>query len=1384
MRLPLKSSTYICLLMLALSGAATAAEPASFDSLDKEYSRDIRPLVTQWCQECHSTEAQEGELDLQQFTALADVRRGTKAWLKVAEMLDNGEMPPKDAPQPTADQKRQLREWIRRYLDAEAHASAGDPGPVVLRRLSNAQYVYTVQDITGVPLNPLREFPSDNAAGEGFTNTGNALVMSPALLTKYLDAGKEIASHAVLLSDGFRFAATNSPRDWTDDVLARIRQTYLQHCDSQAAAKVNLHGLTWESRDAGRLPLDRYFQALLEKRAALADGSLSPAELARERKLNERYMTSLWQVLNDKQPSQLLDTVRAAYRAGQPSDAAAITQQIALWQQALTRFQSVGHMKSWMVAANPLTARQEFRVKLTPAEGAEEVVVYLAAGDAGDGAAHDFLTWQQPRLVAPGRPDLPLRDVRDFTREMLARRAQIFASAARALEAVDTASRGAGEVDVPALAKQFDVEEASLAPWLDYFGVGANANLHLDHFKQRIERSGGYEFVRGWGTAETPSLMANSSDQHVRIPGNLKPHGVVVHPSPTLSAVVGWRSPISASVRIEGKVTHAHPECGNGVTWALELRRGNTRQVLASGVSQGAVPQAVGPFEKQSIRVGDLLSLLIGPRDGNHACDLTDVELSIAETSDSPRTWNLNADVTADILTANPRADRYGNEAVWHFYTEPVSSGNRGPAVPTGSLLARWQSTEAAEQKQQLAAEVQRLLESGPPADAKHPDAVLYRQLSSLGGPLLARARKSSTASTSDAGKKSEGRAWGLNPALFGRHPDGGSVDAASLCVQAPTVIEVHLPADLATDCELVTAAVLDERTASEGSVQPLVVRDKPAELSVLRADAPVVTTDNSEARRRFVAACDDFRKWFPAALCYIRIVPVDEAVTLTLFHREDDAFCRLMLDDQQRAELDRLWNELHFVSGDALTLVDAFAQLMEYATQDSDPKLFEPYRKPIHDRAAAFRQELIDAEPRQLDALVAFAAKAYRRPLQAEEAQQLRTLYAQLREQELPHDEALRFTLARIFVSPEFLYRLEKTSPGDRPAPLNDFELANRLSYFLWSSTGDETLAATAVAGRLHEPDVLAGEAKRMLKDARVRRLAEEFACQWLHIYDLPTLEEKSERHFPTFLGLRSAMHEEAVRFFADLFARDASVLDIYQADYTFVNDALAAHYGIEGVTGPEWRRVDGVGRYGRGGILGLAATLARQSGASRTSPILRGNWVSEVLMGEKVPKPPKDVPLLPDDEASTAGLTVRQLVEKHTSDVRCSGCHARMDPLGFALEGYDAIGRRREKDLGDRPVDVRARLQDGAEFDGLPGLRNYLTGPRRAAILRQFNRKLLGFALGRGVQLSDEPLLSEMEKQLAANDNRISVAVETIVRSQQFREIRGRDAAVAEAP
>jgi hypothetical protein len=1015
-------------------------------------------------------------------------------------------------------------------------------------------------------------------------------------------------------------------------------------------------------------------------------------------------------------------------------------------------------------------------VKLAaPADG-KDVLLYLVASDAGDGNENDFAVWENPRLVAPGRPDVRLRDVRDAIAALDSQRERISASAAKCLAAASDAGEIPDQNALNALAQKHGVDATLLAGWLDFLGIGGGPVRVTTHMKSKVESAQNYSFIKGWSGAEALSVMANSSDNPVRIPGHMKPHGVVAHPSPKQRVCVGWSSPVAARLRIEGSVQHAHPECGNGIEWWVEARRGNTRQLLAAGKSQGSKVVSFGPFENVGVQPGDFVSLIIGPRDGNHSCDLTALELDLK--SDTGQAWNLARDVSPNILAGNPHSDSLGNPAVWHFYSEPDKRGGTDTVIPAGSLLAKWRAANNAAEKSTIAEAVQKLLQEAPTKLAKDsPDAQLRRQLLAVNGPLIgARKRDAASPRSQESGIRSQEsgvrsqevgagseKVYGVHAGLFGKHPNGAAIPAQNLCVRAPSLIEVRLPGELAEGCEFVATTTLHRETGAEGSVQMLVLTNKPASATGLAtgtvkvvggkgtwsdgeqpvaSDAPILVLDDSAAQKRIEAALEQFRQLFPAALCYTKIVPVDEVVTLTLQYREDDQLRRLMLDDAQAAELDRLWSELRFVSQEPLKLVEAFEQLWQYATQDADPSAFTPMREPIKQRAAAFREEVAAAEPKQLEAVVKFASRAWRRALTSGEQDELRGLYRKLRAQELPHEAALRMTLARVFVAPTFLYKLEKPAPGSAQAPVSDTELATRLSYFLWSSSPDAELNALAAAGKLRDPDVLAAQMRRMLQDARVRRLAIEFGAQWLHTRDFDKLDEKSERHFPTFKEVRAAMNEEPIRFFTDLFQRDGSVLALLDADYTFVNASLAKHYGIAGVAG------------------------------------LRGNWLSETLLGERLPRPPKGVPVLPEE--APAGLTERALIEKHSSDPRCSGCHARIDPFGFALEAYDAIGRLRSKDTAGLAIDAKTRAADGAEFDGLDGLRKYVLTLRRDAFERQFCRKLLGFALGRGVQLSDQPLLDEMMKRLAANEHRVGAAIDLIVRSRQFREIRGLAAAV----
>lgn len=779
---------------VALLFCPLQAQESAWTALGNTYLKEVRPLFLRYCQSCHSGKQPEAEIDLKKFATLDDVRKAPRLWQKVLEMLDSGQMPPMDARQPMDAERTRLRSWVRNYLKLEALALAGDPGKVVLRRLSNAEYTYTLRDLTGVAtLQPAREFPVDGAAGEGFTNTGEALAMSPALFTKYLDAAKRVAKHAVLLPDGLRFSPHTTRQDWTNEVLDDIRALYGAYSDSTASTQVKLQGLVWDTKQGGRLPVEKYLAATLVHRETLQAGKKSIEAVAKESGLSAKYLGIVWRHLNSREPSLLLDDLRARWRAAKPEDAGALAVQISRWQNAMWKFSSVGHIgkvggpKAWMEPVDLLVSKHDIRLKF-PATTSDEVTLYLSAADVGDGNDHDFVVLERPRFVAPGRPELLLKDIRNITRDLLALRAELFANTAKYLRAADEATGTASKTDVAALARKHTVEAAALAAWLDYLGIGSGPAKVEGHFTKKLPDHATYKFIEGWGSPETPSLVANSSDQHVRIPGKMKPHSVAVHPSPKLNAVVGWQSPVVGKLRIAARVAHAHPECGDGVSFSLELRRGTSRQRLAAGVAQGAKEPKIDPLEV-SVKEGDLVSLVIGPR-SNHSCDLTAVDLTLTL---GKQTWDLAKDVSGDVLAGNPHPDRQGNKTVWHFVTEPVSNTTEhGIAIPHGSLLDRWRSAETNEDKNRLATAVHGLLNGAPPAANDAPDAKLYRQLASLHGPLLGRLGELRPRTSAKDRLESK---IGLDPALFGRHPGGkGNVDATSLCVKAPSLSKSGCP--------------------------------------------------------------------------------------------------------------------------------------------------------------------------------------------------------------------------------------------------------------------------------------------------------------------------------------------------------------------------------------------------------------------------------------------------------------------------------------------------------------------------------------------------------------------------------------------------------------
>jgi hypothetical protein len=539
---------------------------------------------------------------------------------------------------------------------------------------------------------------------------------------------------------------------------------------------------------------------------------------------------------------------------------------------------------------------------------------------------------------------------------------------------------------------------------------------------------------------------------------------------------------------------------------------------------------------------------------------------------------------------------------------------------------------------------------------------------------------------------------------------------------------------------------------------------------------------------------------------------------SMTGYFRDDGPLYELILDRDGQRELDRLWLEFDFVTGAPMRQHTSFIwfertdspwmrdpEFDPFRAEDKDStsetkikQLAEVYLAKARRRGAsdtaleAVRVHFKDinasirrveeakrtAEPSHVAAIQDFAERAYRRPLTKAERDDVAAFYRSLRENDgLSHEEAVRDSIVRVLMSPHFCYRVDLRATGEGVRPLSDHALASRLSYFLWSSMPDRELLARAAAGELRRPEVLAAQARRMLRDDRVRGLATEFGGNWLDFRRFEEHNSVDRGRFPTFNDeLRQAMFEEPVRFLMDLVREDRSVLDCLHGKHTFVNPVLARHYGMPEPKGrpDEWVRIE-ANRHGRGGLLPMAVFLTKNSPGLRTSPVKRGYWVVRRLLGETIPAPPAQVPELPEDEAKLGERTLRETLARHRADTSCAGCHNRFDALGVVFEGYGPIGERREKDLGGRPVETQADFPGGGEGVGLEGLRSYIRERRQEEFIDNLCRKILAYALGRSLELSDEVLIEEMRKKLVANGYRFGTMVETIVISPQFVNQRG---------
>jgi hypothetical protein len=408
---------------------------------------------------------------------------------------------------------------------------------------------------------------------------------------------------------------------------------------------------------------------------------------------------------------------------------------------------------------------------------------------------------------------------------------------------------------------------------------------------------------------------------------------------------------------------------------------------------------------------------------------------------------------------------------------------------------------------------------------------------------------------------------------------------------------------------------------------------------------------------------------------------------------------------------------------------------------------------------------------------LASLVRRAYRRPSTEADLQPLMALYESGRQapQAASFENGIEMALRGILVSPSFLFRIEQDTAGAPGAVhrVNDFELASRLSFFLWSSIPDEDLLQLAEQGKLADPQVLARQTARMLDDPKSKAFIDNFSGQYLFVRNLAA-ETPDPDEFPSFDNtLRRSFERETTLFFNAVVRENRPVTELIDARFTFLNDRLAEFYGVPGVHGPQFRRVE-ITDPNRGGILGQGSLLTVTSYPNRTSVVQRGKWVLENLLGAPPPPPPPNVPSL-DPHGKDGKLSMRQAMEMHRANPACASCHARMDPIGFSLENYDGVGAWRDKDNG-AAIDASGKLPDGTVFTGPAGLKHLLLTQHRDEFLATFTEKLMTYALGRGLDPSDRPAERAILRQAAQENDTIPALIDAIVRSPQFQMRRNR--------
>ncbi len=541
-----------------------------------------------------------------------------------------------------------------------------------------------------------------------------------------------------------------------------------------------------------------------------------------------------------------------------------------------------------------------------------------------------------------------------------------------------------------------------------------------------------------------------------------------------------------------------------------------------------------------------------------------------------------------------------------------------------------------------------------------------------------------------------------------------------------------------------------------------------------------------------------------------------DEFVQRIKYIRDDKFFAAHLIDDATRTQLNQAWNDL-FAS---FEYHDSYLRLLakhySYDLKGKDitkldkaaiaalPSEMQKYAAELRRHYDNVMTAQAVARPRHVNDAIDFAAKAWRRPLTESEKLALRGFYDKTLKAELDHRKALRALIARVLVAPQFLYRVELGAPapsragfglrdnepmGFVPAsardaeqaregagvpsetPLTNWEMASRLSFFLWASLPDDELRRAANAGELVTDEGIKRQVKRMLADPKARRLSTEFFGQWLGFYHFDEFKGVDTSRFTEFTDdVRAAMYDEAVSFFEYIVRKERPLGEMLTADYTFLNKDLAKFYGVkqEVKSAEQAELVTGANAFQRGGLLRLGAVLTATSAPLRTSPVKRGDWILRRILGTPTPPPPADAGSLPADDKMFGGLSLKAKLEQHKRNATCANCHTRIDPLGFSLERYDSTGRWREKYADGNAIEDSATLSDKTEVAGVTGLLNYLQS-KDAQVRKTMAYKLVGYALGRTVLASDQLLIERMVN--TGNEATMAQLATAVATSKQFR-------------